>query len=236
MSQATRREVAREATRQEILDAARRLLAEGGPSHVSLRAVAGEIGMTAPGIYRYFPSHEELLLALTDVIVGELSDELVRATDAVSQDDSVTRLLTATRAFRTWCLGHPREFQLTFGLEPAPQGNQPAPHCDVLNVRRMCGFFFDLFVQLWREYRFPVDDEASIDPRLVSQLRAFLDEREVDVPVGLSKVFVDAWTRLFGMVAMEIYGHLRFALDDTEPLFETMLAEYATTLLGSESR
>lgn len=232
MAHVTRREAVREATRREILDAARKLLASGGPPSVTLRAVAGEVGMTAPGIYRYFPSHEKLLLALTDEIAGELADAVEAA--GAGATDTATGLLTAVREFRAWCTGHPREFQLAFGLEPAPPGDAPAPHTDTENVRRMCRNFFLIFVNLYDERHFPVPPDDALSEELRAQLRDWRDQLEVDpqveVPLGLVKVFAEAWVRLFGIIALEIYGHLRFLLTDVEALFETMLAEYRDLL------
>ena len=36
-------------------------------------------------------------------------------------------------------------------------------------------------------------------------------------------VFLSCWIRLYGLVCMEVFGHLRFALDDAEPMFEAEL-------------
>ncbi|MGH3362154.1 MAG: TetR/AcrR family transcriptional regulator, partial [Nocardioides sp.] len=52
----TRRERQREATYDEIVRTARALLAEG--EELSLRAVAGRMGMTAPALYRYVGSYQ----------------------------------------------------------------------------------------------------------------------------------------------------------------------------------
>src|ERR1051325_3726431 len=57
----SRRDRLRAATIDEIIQTARQLLVKDGPEAVSLRAIAREMGMTAPGLYRYFGSHEELL-------------------------------------------------------------------------------------------------------------------------------------------------------------------------------
>ena len=57
----SRRDRLRAATSEEIIQTARRLLVQSGPEAVTLRAIAREMGMTAPGLYRYFDSHEELL-------------------------------------------------------------------------------------------------------------------------------------------------------------------------------
>ncbi len=50
------------------------------------------------------------------------------------------------------------------------------------------------------------------------------------MPLGVTYVFLHCWMRLYGMVAMEIFGHLRFALDDAEPMFEAELRELGRLL------
>ena len=60
---ASRRDRVRAATIEEIKETARRLLVTKGPEAVSLRAIAREMGMTAPALYRYFGSREDLLRA-----------------------------------------------------------------------------------------------------------------------------------------------------------------------------
>ena len=57
----SRRDRLRAATSEEIIQTARRLLVQSGPEAVTLRAIAREMGMTVPGLYRYFDSHDELL-------------------------------------------------------------------------------------------------------------------------------------------------------------------------------
>ena len=57
----TRRERLREQTRAEIKSAARAQLVTHGPRGIQLRAIARDVGLTAPALYRYFPSLEELL-------------------------------------------------------------------------------------------------------------------------------------------------------------------------------
>jgi AcrR family transcriptional regulator len=53
-------------TRQQILDAAEQLFAQGGYNGTSLAAVAEEVGITQPAILYHFPSKEALLLGLLD--------------------------------------------------------------------------------------------------------------------------------------------------------------------------
>ena len=68
----SRRDRLRAATIEEIIQTARQLLVKDGPEAVSLRAIAREMGMTAPGLYRYFGSHEELVRHLCASIFTEL--------------------------------------------------------------------------------------------------------------------------------------------------------------------
>src|SRR6476620_4181691 len=60
----TARARARAELTEEIKAAARRQLIEGGPSELSLRGVARELGMVSSAVYRYFASRDELLTAL----------------------------------------------------------------------------------------------------------------------------------------------------------------------------
>src|SRR6266516_180026 len=82
-SQLSRRERVRAATRAEILLAARDLLVAGGTEDVTLRGIAAKLGITAPALYRYFDSREQLLGALRNSIYHELADTLAAARDAV---------------------------------------------------------------------------------------------------------------------------------------------------------
>ena len=40
-------------------------------------------------------------------------------------------------------------------------------------------------------------------------------------------MFLRCWVLLYGAVAMEVFGHLRFALEDPAPMFEFTLGELA---------
>jgi hypothetical protein len=90
------------------------------------------------------------------------------------------------------------------------------------------GIFLDLFLELWNMARFPVPDAADIDPALRGQLERYRDWLGTDLPVGAVLTFLRCWTLLYGAVAMEVFGHLRFALEDPAPMFELTLGDLAT--------
>ena len=84
----SRRDRVRAATVTEIKDTARRILVAEGPDGLSLRAIAREMGMTAPALYRYFPSREDLIGAL----IADLYDELTAAIDRLRPIGDVDHL------------------------------------------------------------------------------------------------------------------------------------------------
>ena len=195
----TRRDRLRAATTEEITATARRLLVEQGPDAMSLRAIAREMGMTAPGLYRYYGSREELLRHVVASIFRELSGDLHRAIDevarstagaAVARGDAapgeVRRQLTlkivaACREFRRWGLSHKDEFTLLFGV--------PLPGLDDgrFDVAEECALefaatFYTLFFEVWNATHFPVPGPAEIDEGLRAQLRRFGTTLGTDAP------------------------------------------------------
>lgn len=84
----TRREVAAEATRREILRAARRLFAEHGYASTSIQQIAAESGVAVQTIYSSVGSKAALVLALNDVIDTEAGVAGLAASIAGEQDPS----------------------------------------------------------------------------------------------------------------------------------------------------
>ena len=232
-----RRKRVRAATVEEIKTTARRLLIEQGPQNVTLRAIAREMGMTAPGLYRYFPSHEDLWTQLCHDTYEALADAVEAGRDRVPVGDAPTRLLAATWAFRDWAVGHPREFGLVFGA-PLP-GVQELLAAGGPAEMRFSLVFTETFVELWEQQPFDVPAEENLPPGLAPQLRTYWDAlvpafpAAAGLPLGAVYVFLVAWVQLYGVVAMEVFGHLRFCLEDSAPFFESQLLHLAD-LLGIE--
>jgi len=93
----------KEQRRRELLDAAARLLADGGLEAVSLSAIARTAGLAKSNVYRYFGSREEILLEILvddeQSWVGELERQLSPL--AGSGDvDAVAETLARTIAAR----------------------------------------------------------------------------------------------------------------------------------------
>ncbi len=224
----TRRERVRDATTAEIKRTARDLLVRKGIEALTLRAIAREMGMTAPALYRYFASREDLVAALIQDLHDELTAALRTARDAAPAGDPLARIGATCRGFRRWSLDHPREFQLSFATTVAHDDRRT--DCSGSERLGFGGVFLDLFVELWEQQPFLVPTEAELGPELTAQLRTFGSFVDDVLPLGALAAYLIGWTRLYGAVTMEIFHHLDFALTDPEPVFDAMLAEMGRSL------
>jgi AcrR family transcriptional regulator len=232
----SRRDRVRAATIEEIKGTARQLLVDEGPDAVSLRAIGRAMGMTAPALYRYFGSRENLLQHVCGDIFTEIAAdihaEIGRAAEATG-GDVTAKLIAACRAFRGWALAHRPEFGLLFGT-PLPGLEALRDKTDDDVVAECAGKFslefLALFFELWSRHPFPVPADAEIDPGLLGQLIRYRDGLGADLPAGAVLIFLRCWVRLYGMVSLEVFGHLHFALDDPAAMFEYTLAELAALL------
>lgn len=97
-------------TAARILKAAGGLLDREGADGVTMRRVAGAVGITAMALYRHYPNREGLLNALADGGFAELRERLV----AVRGSDAGRRLTGVLDAYLDFALENPRLFELMF--------------------------------------------------------------------------------------------------------------------------
>jgi AcrR family transcriptional regulator len=222
----SRRDRVRAETTEEIKQTARRILVEQGPEAVTLRAIARDMGVTAPALYRYFDSHEELIRRVVGDMFGELAAEIRAAIDGAAAGGMADKMAAACRGFRRWALDHKAEFALLFGT-PVPGVNVEDDDFTEECARKFAGTFYELFLELWQKNPFPVPPPEEIDPGLREQLIRYRDGIGTDLPLGALLTFLRCWVLLYGIVSMEVFGHLGFALDDPAAMFEITLAELA---------
>lgn len=229
--QLTRRDRQRAATIEEILTSARTLLRAHGVTAVSLRAIARDVGMTPPGLYRYFPSHEELLGAMVASLFDELVGDLHAARDA--ETDIARRVVAVSRRFRRWGVANPQELTLLFATPiPAPGSGCSPPKEEA--AERFGRVFQEIFAELWASRPFPIRPVEELDPRFLRQFEGW-SPQQTGLPPGAAEIFLRCWARLYGTVMIEASGHVQFALDDAEPLFELEMSSMAAMVgIGPE--
>jgi AcrR family transcriptional regulator len=99
--------------RDEILDAAGRLLAEKGDDDaVSIRMIADAVGVTPPSIYLHFPDKDALIDAVCEQRFSEFDEALEKA--AASAPDPLSALRARARAYVEFALRHPESYRVIF--------------------------------------------------------------------------------------------------------------------------
>ncbi len=136
------------------------------------------------------------------------------------------KMAAACGEFRRWALNHKEEFGLLFGV-PLPGLDDGRYDIADECALAFAGTFFALFLELWHKVPFGVPADEQIDPVLRDQLARYRDALGTSIPLGAVMTFLRCWTVLYGAVAMEVFGHMRFALEDPAPMFELTLGDLA---------
>lgn len=109
---------------ERILAHACELYLEDGFEGFSMRKLARAVGVTAPALYRYYESREQLLLDVVTEATKELVQYLFRALVGTSPEE---RFRLAGAAYLDFALEHPRYFQIVssfcdvMGLQEVPE-------------------------------------------------------------------------------------------------------------------
>lgn len=99
--------------REEILDAADRLLLQAGSQEsVSIRAVANATGVTPPSIYRHFTDKTALMLEVCGRHFARLDDVLEGAMEGIT--DPLLRLRARGRAYVEFGVANPLHYRIMF--------------------------------------------------------------------------------------------------------------------------
>lgn len=210
----TARQRARAELTAEILAAARRQLAEDGPTGLSLRSVARELGMASSAVYRYFASRDDLLTALIVQSYNEIGDAAETADRP--GDPPEERWTAVWRAVREWSLAHRHEFDLIFGT-PVP--GYIAPHITIEVAGRMPLTLARICADARRAGNLtptpgPVCPPEAITPEMLQLL-----EGETFEPDETARL-IFAWNRLVGIIGYELHGHLANVTADDALFFD----------------
>ncbi|MFI0814197.1 TetR/AcrR family transcriptional regulator [Streptomyces sp. NPDC021098] len=187
----TPRERYRTQVRAEIKEHAWEQIATAGASALSLNAIAKQMGMSGPALYRYFAGRDELITALIRDAYRSLADT-VRA--AAEPGADVTALAHALRA---WALDDPQRYFLVYGT-PVPGYHAPD---DITTIAsEIMTTLLDAFTAL------PTDDAPATPLEAhLEQHRQWADPHPAP-PAALRRAMT-LWTRLHGVLSLELAGH-----------------------------
>lgn len=184
------RERYRAQVRAEIKQHAWEQIASAGVPALSLNAIAKQVGMSGPALYRYFANRDELLTDLIRDAYRSLADTVRAAFDSGAD---IARL---ANAIREWARSDPQRYFLIYGT-PVPGYHAPdditAISSEVMAVLlEACGALsmdkpatpFDAHIENHREW-------ANDHPAAAATLHLVLS----------------FWTRLHGVLSLELAGH-----------------------------
>ena len=190
---------------EQIKETAWKQIAEFGAPALSLRAIARELKISAPAIYNYFPDRDALVTALIIDAYTSFGDSQLDARDAVPERDLPGRLNAIGMAYRTWAMNHPQRYQLIFGT---PLPGYEAPTLEVLpSAARSLSALVSVIEQLRLHGKLNVTTFPKVKEEYKFEFETWKTHGG-DVDVLSLSVAMIIWSRVHGIVSLEIAGNL----------------------------
>jgi AcrR family transcriptional regulator len=215
----------------EIKAIAWKQIAESGAATLSLRAVARELSIAAPSIYNYYPSRDELVTALIvdayNSLANALASALAESVGTLAADQFPERLFALGWAYRQWAVTYSQHYLLIFGT-PIP--NYHAPEAITMPAAEQAlAPLIEVLQDCFTAGRLRVERLAPLTSRLESMLKLWQAAAGGVHPeiLYLAQVF---WSRMHGLVMLEITNQIPSFFDDPAELFrrelKTILIQY----------
>jgi AcrR family transcriptional regulator len=213
----SRRDRLRAALVADIHAQAYRQIAEDSLAAVSMTGIAQSLGLSPAALYRYFPSREELVRALITESFeanASLTERTLAETVGLLPAQRLRRLLAVTRA---WAVDHPIQYRIIQGI----LGDHRVSEADavVSPARRP----FHAICLLVSELPRPGAIESAMPA-------ASQDGLGYPREVVLHALMI--WTRLSGVISLELNGVLERMGVDADRLFD---AEVDQVLPGTNA-
>lgn len=101
--------------RTALITTARQLIEHGGSSHLTMRRVAEEVGVSSAAAYRHFSDREALLAAVLQQVFNELGNAMRVARKA--QKNPLQGFFATGYAYMDFALAHPKVYRVLFSEE-----------------------------------------------------------------------------------------------------------------------
>ncbi|NTU93426.1 MAG: TetR/AcrR family transcriptional regulator [Chlorobiaceae bacterium] len=207
---------------QEVIkDVAWKQISESGAASLSLRSIARELKISAPAIYNYFADRDALVTALmvdAFAVYGRHHSEV--ASRYPGRERLEERMFAVARAFRGWALEFPQRYELLFG-NPIPGYRFPEHEFHAALHKSNCALL-QLIGELFDEGLLLIPDS----------MRVMLPhpDRMQELPVGhnpaeqlINSIAVLIWSRLHGLVSLELAGVFAGSEEVAQALYEVEL-------------
>ncbi|MGW7319025.1 TetR/AcrR family transcriptional regulator [Streptomyces sp. NPDC054865] len=198
-STTTPRERYRRQVRDEVKEKAWQQIAGSGASALSLNAIAKQMGMSGPALYRYFAGRDELITELVTDAYRGLADTFAAVTDDGTGRE---RLAGLAAALRRWALEDPHRYFLIYGT-PIPGYHAPD---DVTAIAsEMMSVLLDACATAIGADSATGAGTRDLDAHLTDH-REWADSHP-DAPPEALRTALAFWSRLHGALSLELAGH-----------------------------
>jgi len=196
----SRRERLRTQTFQEIEDASFAIIDADGVDALSIAALARSMAMSAPALYRYFPSRDALVARLVTVAYEQLVAAMNEAL-AGSRRAPRARVRLLVAAYREWALRYRRRYAMLFGQRA---GSVPDDAGAQTPLDQAMALLIDLLTAVPEKTS---AQTTSGDRTLDGQLRVWArTEGRPETTPRVARAAIVIWTRVHGIVSLELTG------------------------------
>jgi AcrR family transcriptional regulator len=224
MTMTTRRERLRAELVESIKEAALAQLEAGGPSAVSLRGIAREIGVSPAAIYGYFDSLDDLFTALITDGFNDQADAIETAVDAHADAPIGTRMFEGLRAYRRFALDNAALFRLLY-FAPVPGYEAPEDAPSMTAALRVTVPYLRILAEGWASGELappphgPVVDTSKFEERFGLALTS-----------DQLRSATECWGEFHGLVALELNGAIHESWTDPGELYESNMRAMITRM------
>ncbi|SFU23402.1 TetR/AcrR family transcriptional regulator [Mesorhizobium sp. YR577] len=193
--------------REALIEAAVQLVEEGGPENVSVREAAKRAGVSPGAPFRHFTNKTALMTAVAEQAMRLFKDEVIKAVEAVPQNDPMARFAAIGSAYLHWAIHNPTHFQIISTRNLIDWGGSESLREDNKIVRSLM-------------------EEAIVDTQQQGKLRSD----------NIAETHIAARAIVYGLGRMYIDGHFtQWAVsgEDAERTVQNVL-KFFISLLGNE--
>ncbi len=205
----TPRERYRQQVREEVKEKAWQQIAGSGASALSLNAIAKQMGMSGPALYRYFANRDELITELIRDAYRSLADAFI----AVGESGR-PGLAALAHVLRRWALEDPHRYFLVYGT-PVP--GYHAPQDITVIASEMMSVLLDACTAAGPGPA-PGAEPHGFEGHLAGH-RVWAASHP-DAPPSALRLALAFWTRMHGVLSLELAGHFAGMGLDPALLFE----------------
>ncbi|MEV5983266.1 TetR/AcrR family transcriptional regulator [Streptomyces sp. NPDC052114] len=208
------RERYRTQVRAEIKEHAWEQIASAGASALSLNAIAKRMGMSGPALYRYYANRDALITELISDAYRSLADTFNGVGATAPGQEPGADLAALAHALRRWALDDPQRYLLIYGT-PVPGYHAPD---DITAVSD------EIMGTLLGACPSPPSDAPAtpLEAHLADRLQWSVDHPASPAALHRALTF---WTRLHGVLSLELAGHFSGMGFDPAQLFAAELED-----------